>query len=225
MRCNGMFALAVWDREERRLHLARDRFGEKPLYYGWMGSVLLFGSELKALRAHPAFTAELDRDALALYFRHNCVPTPYCAYRGIAKLRPGTMVTFETGTAPGTLPDPVAFWSLRTVAEDGARSRLHEPEQATLDELDTVLREAVRTRMHADVALGACCLGGIDSSLVVALMQAQHTSKVKTFTIAFDDAAYDEAADARRVADHLGTEHHELCVSARRGIGRHSTAP
>ncbi len=128
------------------------------------------------------------------------------------------MVTIEPGTAPGTLPDPVAFWSLRTVAEDGARSRLHEPEQDALDELDTVLRESVRTRMHADVALGAFLSGGIDSSLVVALMQAQHTSKVKTFTISFDDAAYDEAADARRVADHLGTEHHELCVSAAQAL-------
>ncbi|MDR3647630.1 MAG: asparagine synthase (glutamine-hydrolyzing) [Acidimicrobiales bacterium] len=214
VRCNGMFALAVWDRRERRLHLARDRLGEKPLYYGWMGNALLFGSELKALRAHDAFVPELDRDALSLYFRHNCVPAPYCAYRGVSKLAAGTVVTFEERTAPGTLPDPVGYWSLSAVAEDGQRSRLAGPEEAVLDELDSVLRDAVGIRMHADVALGAFLSGGIDSSLVVAMMQAQHPSKVKTFTIAFDDAAYDEAADARRVAEHLGTEHHELFVTA-----------
>jgi len=213
-RCNGMFALAVWDRQERRLHLGRDRFGEKPLYYGWMGGALLFGSELKALRAHGAFAPELDRDVLALYFRHNCVPAPYSVYRGVTKLAPGAVVTFEQRTTPGTLPDPVAYWSLRTVAEEGDRSRVVAPEEEVLDELDSVLRDAVGIRMHADVALGAFLSGGIDSSLVVAMMQAQHAAKVKTFTIAFDDAAYDEAADARRVADHLGTDHHELSVTA-----------
>jgi asparagine synthase (glutamine-hydrolysing) len=215
VRCNGMFALALWDRREHRLHLARDRFGEKPLYYGWIGATFVFGSELKALRAHPAFEGEIDRDALALYFRHNCVPAPYSIYRNIAKLPPASIVTLGQATAPGTMPPPALYWSLRDVAETGASDRLRSSVDVATDELDAALRRSVGLRMHADVALGAFLSGGIDSSLVVALMQAQHTSKVKTFTIAFDDATYDEAPHARAVADHLGTEHHELLVTAR----------
>jgi asparagine synthase (glutamine-hydrolysing) len=215
VRCNGMFGLALWDRREHRLQLARDRFGEKPLYYGWVGTAFLFGSELKALRAHPDFAAEIDRDALALYFRHNCVPAPYSIYRTIAKLPPASLVTLDETCPPGTAPTPEAYWSLADTAEKGAADRSHASEQGAVDELEGVLRDAVGLRMHADVALGAFLSGGIDSSLVVALMQAQHTSKVKTFTIAFHDAAYDEAPYARAVADHLGTEHHELLMTAR----------
>ncbi|HUY22808.1 MAG TPA: asparagine synthase (glutamine-hydrolyzing) [Acidimicrobiales bacterium] len=214
VRCNGMFALALWDRRERRLHLARDRFGEKPLYYGWSRGAFLFGSELKALRAHPAFAAEVDRDVVALYFRHNCVPAPFSIYRGIAKLPVASIVTLEAAAAPGTMPTPEPFWSLRAVAEAGAADRVTGSVDAVTDQLDTVLRDAVRLRMHADVPLGAFLSGGIDSSLVVALMQAQATAPVRTFTIAFDDAAYDEADEARAVAGHLGTEHHELLVTA-----------
>jgi len=225
VRSNGMFALAVWDRRERALHLARDRFGEKPLYYGWMGGALLFGSELKALRAHPAFAGEVDRDVLALYFRHNCVPAPYSIYRGIAKLPVASIVSFKQRTPPGSLPEPEAYWSLRQVAELAVANRVRGRADAVMDELDTALREAVRLRMHADVALGAFLSGGIDSSLVVALMQAQHASKVKTFTIAFDDATYDEAPQARAVADHLGTEHHELLVTAADAIEVIPTLP
>ncbi|MGD0381573.1 MAG: asparagine synthase (glutamine-hydrolyzing) [Acidimicrobiales bacterium] len=214
VRCNGMFALSLWDRRERRLHLARDRFGEKPLYYGWSGPALLFGSELKALRAHPIFDGEIDRGALALYFRHNCVPAPYSIYRTVAKLAPASIVTFEEGTAPGTMPVPEAYWSLGDVAQAAASARRPMSVESAIDELDTVLRGAVGLRMHADVDLGAFLSGGIDSSLVVALMQAQNTSKVKTFTIGFEDATFDEAAEARAVAQHLGTEHHELLVTA-----------
>jgi asparagine synthase (glutamine-hydrolysing) len=215
LRCNGMFALALWDRRERRLQLARDRFGEKPLYYGWAGTTLLFGSELKALRAHPAFDGEIDRDAVALYFRHNCIPAPYSIYRTIAKLPPASVVTIEAATAPGAEVRPEAFWTLRETVESGVADRSRATEDGATDELDVVLRRAVRLRMHADVALGAFLSGGIDSSLVVALMQAQHTARVQTFTIAFDDATFDEAAEARAVADHLGTEHHELLVTAK----------
>ena len=215
VRCNGMFALALWDRHERRLQLARDRFGEKPLYYGWAGGAFLFGSELKALRAHPAFEGEIDRDVLALYFRHNCVPAPYSIYGNIAKLPPASIVTLGPATAPGTMPPPEVYWSLRETAEAGTSARLHSSVEAATEELDAALRRSVELRMHADVALGAFLSGGIDSSLIVALMQAQHTSKVKTFTIAFEDATYDEAGPARAVADHLGTEHHELLVTAR----------
>ncbi len=213
-RCNGMFGLAVWDNQEHQLHLARDRFGEKPLYYGWAGDALLFGSELKALRAHPAFRTEVDRDVLALYLRHNCVPAPYSAFKGIAKLPPGTFVTLGPSTAPTVLPPPEAFWSLRDVAEAGVASRWEGTETEALSELDDTLRDAVGIRMRADVPLGAFLSGGIDSSLVVALMQAHSASKVKTFTIAFEDAGYDEATHARRVASHLGTEHTELLMTA-----------
>jgi asparagine synthase (glutamine-hydrolysing) len=215
VRCNGMFGLALWDRREHRLQLARDRFGEKPLYYGWAGTTFLFGSELKALRAHPAFEAEIDRDALALYFRHNCVPAPYSIYRTVAKLPPASIVTIDGTSRPGSCPAPEAYWSLADTAEEGASTRSQASEEAAIDDLDSVLRTAVGLRMHADVALGAFLSGGIDSSLVVALMQAQHSSKVQTFTIAFDDATYDEAPYARAVADHLGTEHHELLMTAR----------
>jgi len=214
-RCNGMFGLALWDRRERTLQLARDRFGEKPLYFGWAGTALLFGSELKALRAHPAFDGAIDRDALALYFRHNCIPAPYSIYTTFAKLPPASIVTFDASTPAGACPHPEAYWSLRDTAEAGATHRLQASVDESTDVLDATLRGAVALRMHADVALGAFLSGGIDSSLVVALMQAQHDSKVKTFTIAFEDATYDEAPHARAVADHLGTEHHELLMTAR----------
>ncbi len=215
VRCNGMFALALWDRRERTLQLARDRFGEKPLYYGWSGTAFLFGSELKALRAHPAFDATVDRDALALYFRHNCVPAPYSIHRAVAKLPPASILTLDLSTPPGTCPEPVPFWSLADTAAAGCAHRVAHDEAGALDTLAAVLGGAVAMRMHADVALGAFLSGGIDSSLVVALMQAQRGAKVKTFTIAFEDALYDEAPQARAVAEHLGTEHHELVVTAR----------
>jgi asparagine synthase (glutamine-hydrolysing) len=213
-RSNGMFGLALWDRLQRRLHLARDRFGEKPLYYGWAGTAFLFGSELKALRAHPNFDAPIDRDVVALYFRHNCIPAPYSIYSSIAKLPPASVVTIDAVTTPGTRPAPEAYWSLRETAEAGISTRLTSSVDQVTDELDAVLGRAVALRMHADVALGAFLSGGIDSSLMVALMQARHSSKVKTFTIAFEDATYDEAPQARAVADHLGTEHHELLMTA-----------
>jgi len=212
-RCNGMFALALWDRRERTLSLARDRMGEKPLYYGWAGHSLVFGSELKALRAHPSFDAAVDRDALTLYLRHNCVPAPYSIFEGIRKLPPGMTLTVGPAAAPGALPEPQPFWSLADVVAGSSAHRLTDSVDAAMDELDAVLRDAVGIRMYADVPLGAFLSGGIDSSLIAALMQAQATTKVKTFTVAFDDRSYDEAADAQRVAAHLGTEHTELLVT------------
>jgi asparagine synthase (glutamine-hydrolysing) len=212
-RCNGMFALAVWDRQERTLSLARDRMGEKPLYYGWTGRCLLFGSELKALRAHPSFDSPIDRDALTLYLRHNCVPVPYSIFTGIRKLPPGTTLSFDEGSGPGSLPDPQPYWSLADVVTEATADRYGGSNDEALDDLDAILRDAVGIRMHADVPLGAFLSGGIDSSLIAALMQAQATTKVKTFTIAFDDRGYNEAGDAQRVATHLGTEHTELLVT------------
>ena len=228
-RCNGMFGLALWDRRERRLHLARDRFGEKPLYYGWAGHSFLFGSELKALRAHPAFDGDIDRDALGAVLPPQLRPGPVLASTGVSPSSPRPRRhPRRADDTRRPCPHPVAYWSLRRRGRGrrrGSASRRSSLDDAT-DELDATARaDAVALRMHADVPLGAFLSGGIDSSLVVALMQAQHTAKVKTFTIAFDDATYDEAADARAVADHLGTEHHELLVTGRGRPRRHPPTP
>ena len=203
----GMFAFALWDREERVLHLVRDRLGIKPLFYGWAGGALLFGSELKALRAFPGFAAEIDRGALALYLRHSYVPAPYSIYRGIGKLPPGCILSLRA--ADDREARPVPFWSAREVAEAGAANPVASVEEAQ-HELEARLMEAVRLRMIADVPLGAFLSGGVDSSTVVALMQAQSSRPVKTFTIGFEEGGYDEAEHARAVAGVLGTDHTEL---------------
>ena len=205
----GMFAIAIWDREKRVLTLARDRIGKKPLYYGYSGSTLLFGSELKALRAYPGFAGEIDRDALLLYLRFGYVPAPRSIYRGIAKLPQGTMATVRQGEAPQIEP----YWQARQVAEEGLANRLDLPVAEAEEELDALLRDAVRRRMIADVPLGALLSGGVDSSVVVALMQAQSARPVQTFTIGFFESAYNEAEAAKAVADHLGTDHTELYVT------------
>ena len=211
-RFTGMFAFALWDRKERSLALVRDRLGKKPLYYGWAGQTLLFGSELKALRAHRDFRAEVDRGALTLFLRHGAVPAPYCIYKGIRQLPPGCLVRIAAPDSPPPAPEP--YWSLREVAERGAREPFTaSPEEAT-GQLDTLLREAVRLRMVADVPLGAFLSGGVDSSTVVALMQAQSSRPVRTFSIGFEESGFNEAHHAKAVANHLGTDHTELCVTA-----------
>jgi asparagine synthase (glutamine-hydrolysing) len=218
-RCNGMLAVAVWDRRERRLALARDRFGEKPLYYGWAGDSFVFASELKAIRRHPGFRGQIDRGALALYLRHNCVPAPHSIFRGFAKVPPGSLVWVSDSTLVGTLPEPTPYWSLRDVATEANGAPPPGSVGSALEVLDATLGDAVRMRMHADVPLGAFLSGGIDSSLVVSLMQSRSASKVRTFTISFEESAFDEAADARRVAGHLGTEHSEMVVTAADALG------
>ena len=207
----GMFAFALWDRDERALHLGRDRMGEKPLFYGRAGSAFLFGSELKALRAHPDFRAGVDRDALALYLRLGYVPAPYSIYQGIRKLPPGTTLTIAAGA--GDEPGPVPYWSARRAAEAGAARPFEGTEADAADELERLLRDAVGRQMVADVPLGAFLSGGIDSSTVVALMQSQSPRPVRTFTIGFHEAGYDEAGHARAMARHLGTDHTELYVA------------
>ena len=207
----GMFALALWDRHERALWLARDRIGEKPLYYGWQGNTFLFGSELKALRAHPAFNAAVDRGALALLLRHNYVPGPHSIYAGIHKLPPGTWLKLAAGQRD---PEPVAFWSLAGIAEGGTAEPFAGTETEAIDTLERLLGNSVRGQMMADVPLGALLSGGIDSSLITALMQASSTRPVRTFTIGFEEKQYDEAVHARAVAAHLGTDHTELRLSA-----------
>jgi asparagine synthase (glutamine-hydrolysing) len=210
-RFNGMFAFAAWDRQEHILHLSRDRMGEKPLYYGWVGDTFLFGSELKALCAHPKFRGEINREALTLYMRHNCVPAPHSIYHGIYKLSPGNLLSLPGDHAPDAMPVP--YWSLgEAVARVSAKPFLGTTEEA-INELDTLLRDAIRIRMLADVPLGGFLSGGVDSSIVTALMQAQSSRPVKTFTIGFRENAYDEAQSAAAVAQHLGTEHRELYVT------------
>lgn len=211
-RFNGMFAFALWDRQTRSLHLVRDRLGEKPLYYGWRGKTLLFGSELKALAVHPDFQGVINRDALTLYLRHNYLPAPYSIYQGILKLPPGSMVTLHR-VEPGVLPEPLPYWSARQVAEQGVAAPLRDSLDELVTRLDALLRDAVKLRMEADVPLGAFLSGGIDSSLVVALMQTQSDKPIKTFTIGFHEAAYNEANEAGAVARYLGTQHTELYVT------------
>ena len=209
-RFNGMFAFALWDRQNRRLTLGRDRLGEKPLYYAITGGTFLFGSELKALRTHPQFAGEIDMRAVALYLRHNCIPAPYSIYTNTRKLPPATLLTVS---AEDFTSVPSAYWSARQVAESGIDHPFAGTEHDAVDELDILLRDAVRIRMHSDVPLGAFLSGGIDSSAVVGLMQAQSSAPVKTFTIGQLESDYDEAADASLVARHLRTDHTELYLT------------
>jgi asparagine synthase (glutamine-hydrolysing) len=211
-RFNGMFAFALWDRTERRLHLVRDRLGIKPVYYGWSGGVFMFGSELKTLRAHTAFQAEINRDVLALFLRFADVPAPYSIYKGIRKQPPGTILTLTEGSAQKE-PHLEVYWSARQAAEDGVRQSFKGSDEKAVAALDTLLRDGIEKRMIADVPLGAFLSGGVDSSTVVALMQAISSQPVKTFTIGFHETGYDEAQHARQVAEHLGTEHTELYLS------------
>ncbi|TPG08138.1 asparagine synthase (glutamine-hydrolyzing) [Sphingomonas oligophenolica] len=210
-RCNGMFALAVWDRRERVLLLARDRLGEKPLYYGRMGGSFLFASELRAIEAHPEFDGQIDRGAVGAFLRFGYVPAPHAIWHDIAKLPPANIVRITDGGRTVGAPQP--YWRLEDVAKHGIAEPLTDVAAAT-DRLDVLLRDAVGLRMIADVGLGAFLSGGIDSSLIAALMQAQSAHPIKTFTIGFDDTRFDEAPHARAVANHLGTDHTELYVDA-----------
>ncbi len=223
--CVGMFAIALWDRESRQLTLARDRFGEKPLYYGWAGDAFVFGSELKALKAYPGFAAPVCRQALSQYLRFLYVPAPRSIYQGIYKLEPGCLLTIKG------LPPPIApvrplrpgeehgtlavqrWWAFDNLVEDWA-GKADKPAAELLARLESTLEEAVSLQSSADVPLGAFLSGGVDSSTIVALMQRQSSRPVKTFTIGFDEAGFDESPHALSVARHLGTEHHEVRVNS-----------
>jgi len=211
-KCVGMFAFALWDRQERVLTLVRDRMGEKPLYYGWQRGVFLFGSELKALRAHPSFESEIDRDVLPLYIRHGYIPAPWSIWKNIHKLEPGTWISI-TAKDHNQFPKPKQYWLLTDRAIRGQSHPYTGPEHDAVDQLEGLLKQSISSQMVADVPLGAFLSGGIDSSLVVALMQAQSLRPVKTFTIGFDESRYNEAEHAKAVAKYLGTDHTELYVT------------
>lgn len=210
-RLSGMFAIALWDGRERALHLVRDRLGKKPLYYGWQGGTLLFGSELKALRAHPNFNAAVDRDALASYMRFCYVPAPRSIYSGIRKLPPACWLTVSADQREFS-PTPSLYWDAVEVARVGQRDPLRLSDEDAANELERLLSDAVRLRSIADVPLGAFLSGGIDSSTIVALMQAQG-SRTRTFTIGFTEGEYDESKYGAAVAKHLDCDHTELLVT------------
>jgi asparagine synthase (glutamine-hydrolysing) len=209
----GMFAFGLWDRHNLELTLARDRMGEKPLYYGWQGEVFLFGSELKALRIHPAFCNKVQRDVLPLYFRHGYIPAPWSVWQGIRKLEPGSFLSINSITQRD-MPHPKVYWSLARSAAKSQSSPFLGSEQDAINGLERVLQQSITGQQIADVPVGAFLSGGIDSTTVVALMQANSKSPVKTFTIGFDDTDFNEADYAKAVAKHLGTDHNELFVTA-----------
>jgi len=221
LKCVGMFAFALWDREKKSLYLARDRIGEKPLYYGWQKDIFLFGSELKALKAHPSFEGEIDRGSIALQLRHNCIPAPYSIYNGIKKLLPGTFVKLTVDSqqfVERELPEPIFYWSLEETVNRGLDSVFEGGDSKAIITLDKLLSDSIRQQMIADVPLGAFLSGGVDSSAVVALMQKQSSLPVKTFSIGFNERNYDEAIYAKEVANYLGTDHTELYVAAQQAM-------
>ncbi|HEY8507901.1 MAG TPA: asparagine synthase (glutamine-hydrolyzing), partial [Steroidobacteraceae bacterium] len=208
-RATGMFAFAVWDAKDCVLHLARDRFGEKPLYYALIGDWLLFGSELKALRAHSCWSSAIDRDALALLLRHGYIPAPHTVFRDARKVRPGAVVSVRAVSGRVEIKERT-YWTPSAVVASNAR-----PHTELVEEVHEALRAAIRRQMVADVPVGAFLSGGIDSSLVVSMMQRESSQPVRTFAIGFAEQAFNEAPFARRVAEHLGTQHTELEVSPR----------
>ena len=208
-----MFAIALWDRAERRLTLARDRLGEKPLFYGWVRDVFVFGSELKALRAFPGFDNPVSRDALALYMQRCAVPAPYSIYQDIFKLEPGCVLSLDASSLARKTAQPEPYWRFTDVVRHGLAAPI-QGETAAVAALEIALSEAVALQAVADVPLGTFLSGGVDSSTIVALMQAQSSRPVQTFTVGFDEAGFDESPHALAVARHLGTEHHTLSVTA-----------
>jgi len=208
---NGMFALALWDRQDKILFLCRDRLGEKPLYYGFIDNAFVFGSELKALKKFPGFIGEIDRQALTLYLRYNCIPAPYSIYKNIKKLLPGEILAFKNGDSSFKTK---SYWSVFDAAENFNRADWNKDLKETLKEAEALLKDAVKIRMESDVPLGVFLSGGIDSSLIAALMQAQSSPAINTFTIGFGDKRYNEEKDAQVIAKHLGTTHTSLYATA-----------
>jgi asparagine synthase (glutamine-hydrolysing) len=214
-RFNGMFAFALWDKEAKTLTLARDRMGEKPLSYGWVNGIFFFASTLDACRAHPDFNASIDPQTQALFLRYGNVPAPYTLFTGMKKLLPAQVLTLtQADIAQKRLPTARYYWHPQQVVEQACANPFTGSDTDAIGALESLLMDAVNIRMEADVPLGAFLSGGFDSSIVVALMQAQSSRKVRTFSIGFDDAKFNESEHARAVANHLGTEHTEMTITA-----------
>ena len=206
----GMFAFAAWDRSSRQLTLVRDHLGIKPMYWGKLGSLFAFGSELRSLRAHPSWNPQVDRDSLATFMRYSCVPAPYSIYRGIWKLEPGCLLTVQRGSDPRV----ERYWDVIAVSTEAKRKPFAGTATEAIDELERLLKDAVGRALVSDVPLGAFLSGGLDSSTVVAMMQVQSSRSVKTFTIGFGEGGYNEAEDAKRVAACLGVDHTEIYINS-----------
>jgi len=206
----GMFAFSVWDKKEETLTLGRDRVGEKPLYYGWNNDTFLFGSELKAFKQHPKFKAKINRNSIALLLRYSYIPAPHSIYQGIFKLEPGCLLTISQADLD---PKIQSYWSAMNAIKNGANSLFMGTSVEAVDKLECLAINSVGRQMMSDVPLGAFLSGGIDSSAIVALMQAQSTRPIQTFTIGFYEGDYNEAAYAKAISKHLGTEHTELYVT------------
>ena len=215
----GMFSFSLWDNEEKVLTLARDRIGEKPLYYGWQGTgrdrVLLFGSDLKAFKAYPKFNPIVNRDALCLFLRHNCIPAPYCIYEDFNKLEPGCYLSISINQIA---PEAIRYWDAASLVLNG----LNNPFKGNFTEISNILEskmiKAINRQSISDVPLGTFLSGGIDSSVITALLQSQSSKPVKTFTIGFEEESHNEAIYAKKISQHIGTEHSELYVSSQASL-------
>lgn len=215
-RCNGMFGMGLWDNASQSLSLARDRFGEKPLYFGWCGRTFLFGSELSALAAHPDFQGDIDRESLSEFVRLGYIPAPRSIFVGIQKLPPGALMTLNQAALTAQVcPETEAYWSALEVARKSQQTPFHDGDDDAVDALDAALRDAVRARTFADVPVGAFLSGGIDSTTIVAIMQSLSSQPIRTFTIGNEDPRFDESGFAAKVAAQLGTRHETRVISAR----------
>ncbi|MEJ6518155.1 asparagine synthase (glutamine-hydrolyzing) [Shewanella bicestrii] len=209
-KATGMFGIALWDTLNKELYLARDRFGEKPVYYGLHKDTFIFASQLNAFRAYPGFEPEINRDSITLLLRHNYIPAPYSIYRDIHKLLPASILKLDSNNNISV----ETYWSAKDIMSKASATETDLPVGMQVEALENTLKKAVALQMSADVPLGAFLSGGVDSSLIVSLMQAQSDKPVKTFSIGFDDPRFNEAVFAKEVAKHLGTEHTELYLTA-----------
>jgi asparagine synthase (glutamine-hydrolysing) len=213
-KCTGMFAFALWDKELKQLSLARDRLGEKPLYYGWNNKVFFFGSELKALKAHPSFQKNINLDAVSLYFNHGYIPSPFSIYTGISKLSPGCIVNLNLKASELYPLKEKPYWSLESITGEPISKETNKiKKNEFIDELDEKLTTAVMRQSISDVPLGSLLSGGIDSSLITAILQKNSQQRIKTFSLGFNEEKYNEAHYAKIIADHIGSDHHEIIVS------------
>jgi asparagine synthase (glutamine-hydrolysing) len=213
---SGMFSFALWDREHLTLSLARDRIGEKPLYYGWQNDTFLFGSDLASLKAHSKFESKIDHNSLNLFLRYNFIPSPFSIYKGIYKVQPGTFVRLskKNGSFQSNIsPQKIKYWSLDDVIKFNLDQNIDYDEEEVIEKLDLVLRKAIKRQMISDVPIGAFLSGGIDSSLIASIMQSESVNPINTFTIGFNESSYNEASQANKIAQQIGSNHHELYVT------------